>query len=227
MTVNSSRFRFRAVLPAAQFLLCLLAVFPFRGVVISDIRASFRAYFTKSNPSLPTDRTVTLPTPDSGIAMTSSRTKFMNFLLWTPEALNLPVMMLELPEAISSPDKNNWIPEGFSFHTWRQLRWPILGILFWWIAGRAIDAIFAARRSEIRPRISWIETGFALITAIFSVLFFIAIYIEGKPSDPEPVFLLLTCSAMWILLGLSTIVARIFQMRLRRRMKSTSQLVSL
>ena len=87
-----------------------------------------------------------------------------------PMALNLPVFFLQLPYVILNPEKREWIPEGMSFDVWRALSWPFVGMVFWWFAGRGIEALCAALQSMVRPRIGWVETLFAGILVVIGIV---------------------------------------------------------
>ena len=58
-----------------------------------------------------------------------------------PVALNLPVLLVQLPYyVVLNPEKREWVPKGMSFEVWRALSCPFAGMLFWWFAGRGIEA---------------------------------------------------------------------------------------
>ena len=77
---------------------------------------------------------------------------------WVPITLNLPCGLVQLPYMILSPSKQEWIPRGINVKTWRVISWLLAGFLFWWIAGRGIEGLIAARQRLIYPHITWLET---------------------------------------------------------------------
>jgi len=74
-----------------------------------------------------------------------------------PTMLNVPSLLVQLPYVILNPDKKEWVPKSMDLWTWRAITLPLIGILFWWIAGRSMEALLAARPQLVRPRIRWIE----------------------------------------------------------------------
>jgi len=60
---------------------------------------------------------------------------------------------------ILNPSKEEWVPLGMDVITWRAISWPLLGILFWWSAGRGIEALIATRRGLVQPEISWVKAA--------------------------------------------------------------------
>ena len=45
-----------------------------------------------------------------------------------------------------------------------------MGMVFWWFAGRGIEALCAALQSMVRPRIGWVETLFAGILVVIGIV---------------------------------------------------------
>jgi hypothetical protein len=81
-----------------------------------------------------------------------SEIKVFEIRKWIPQVLNIPVELIQIPCAILTPDKEEWVPSGLDLMTWRAISWPLVGILFWWSAGRGIDALLSARRDLIQPK---------------------------------------------------------------------------
>jgi hypothetical protein len=100
---------------------------------------------------------------------------------------------------------------------WRSVSWPFFGIIFWWIAGRGIEALVASRRRLLSPVITWIEVFVASVDVALGTLI-LALFLSGDRSGfvfPWPSAI--AASGLWILLGGTTIVARVAQWRIRRR----------
>jgi hypothetical protein len=53
--------------------------------------------------------------------------------LTAPTALNIPV-------AFTGLARSELRPGAVQMEIWHSLTWPLAGLIFWWIAGRAIDA---------------------------------------------------------------------------------------
>jgi hypothetical protein len=111
------------------------------------------------------------------------------------------------------------VPLGMDVITWRALTGPLLGILFWWVAGRGIEALLAARRGFVRPEISWVETGIGGALFLFCTIAAIGLPLFGnKNHDPDFPLTLWCCGlGTWALLGAVVAAARVGQWRIRRR----------
>ncbi len=218
---------FRWVLPAAQLLLCVGILWPLRGELISSVRSSTHAYVLHDEPAQDpkVDIRVLYPKllPDSSNPHTvveerEYRDRFLRLRLWAPALLNLPAVWLELPRAIVSHDKNEWVPVGMSFQYWRALAWPVVGIGVWWFVGRGVEALISAFRGVVRPAISYVETAIAVLFALLGAVIFL-----GPLLDPSSLndgilrYFFVLAGAMWVLLGAAIILARLAQWRIRRR----------
>jgi hypothetical protein len=135
-----------------------------------------------------------------------------------PVLLNFPVMVAELPYILSSPAKREWTPNGRLLEVWRALTWPIVGMLFWWCAGRGIEALLGIRRSVMSPRLTWVETAFAALLLLIGVATLIGI-VTSTPDDRRDVqFLaLIAGGVLWGILAGTTVTARVLQWRIRKR----------
>ncbi|MFZ1975172.1 MAG: hypothetical protein WAU89_20170 [Candidatus Acidiferrales bacterium] len=206
----------------AQLLLCLAILWLFRGVIVFEIRESVGAKGRASLDAI--SRLIpypinAMPAPDERLISAKTREQ----LLWIPSALNLPAMIVDIPLNIWGPDQVEWTPEFIDFVTWRAITWPLVGILFWWIAGRAIDALRAARYRLVQPSIHWAETVLAVMTVAFGIIMFMVPFMNASRhrDDGPPGPLLLSLAGMtWALLGGATIAARVIQWRIRRKFAS-------
>ncbi|HZI56059.1 MAG TPA: hypothetical protein VFF39_04760 [Verrucomicrobiae bacterium] len=145
------------------------------------------------------------------------------FFLTSVNALNLPAGLIQLPYIVTSPSKREWMPVEMDFRVWRVITWPLLCLPFWWIAGRAADALIAIKRRQLTPRIGWPETiaGF-LIIVLFAIGF--AGLLFGLPKadrTPELTRFLAGCG-LWVFLGSLTVIAQFRQFRLRKAMRKES-----
>jgi len=49
---------------------------------------------------------------------------------------------------------------------WRALTWPVAGTAFWWIVGRAWEALPAARKRSSSPVLTWIEVSVGAVLVL-------------------------------------------------------------
>lgn len=154
-----SIFPFRRLLPIGQLVLCALLLWPARSAIGRElgfrfgadpvpVQFTFGGYRLLSSPFMP---------------LTDEERNSMD-TVW---ALNLPAILVDLPYAIFSADHEEWRPRGMNFEVWRSISWPLLCLPLWWIAGRGLEALLAARAMYqgapvcATPRIGWIETSVA------------------------------------------------------------------
>jgi hypothetical protein len=71
---------------------------------------------------------------------------------------------VQLPTVFLRADRREWMPPGVDFQACRAVTWPVFGMVFWWLAGRGVDALLASRRKILVPCIGWAEPviGFVL-----------------------------------------------------------------
>ncbi len=145
--------------------------------------------------------------------------KLGSIRLMIPALLNLPVMFVTLPYQFLNPARTEWVPKGMDFRLWRAVSWPIVGLIFWWVAGLGVEALFSARRDETRPNINWIHTAVGLLALTCGMIFFLLPFC-GVEDSPIPVALLGVAGGMWLLLGGSTVAARTIQWRIRLKTRA-------
>jgi hypothetical protein len=132
-------------------------------------------------------------------------------------ALNIPVEFVQVPYAMVSPNKSEWRPPGMDLFVWRAITYPVVGMLFWWIAGRGADALAAARQKRLTPRIHWIEMIVGILLLAMGVLVILAFTLGGGPQHTDSKDLLfLAMAILWAFLGSLSLSGRIVQWRLRR-----------
>jgi len=210
------RTPFRWALPVAELLLCAALVEPFAGFLIFQVRPASRADSTKAErpPALNLDlqRVQTLEEKRAG--------RLLMLRIWIPALLNLPCVFLGLA-------RKELVPNGVFSELWRSFTWPIVGVIFWWIAGRGLEALLACRRRVLLPVITWIEVLVASLICMFCLLL-----LFGFLLDPDmrtgviyPWYLVAPAGGLWVLLGAGTIAARIAQWRIRRQLIVDSKIV--
>jgi hypothetical protein len=131
--------------------------------------------------------------------------------------LNLPSLLVQLPYVILNPAKEEWVPRGMDFKTWRVISWPLLGILFWWSAGRGVEALLASRQQLIRPRISRFESAAGAALFLFCAVAGVALPLCVGSDAEFPVRFWVAGSAIWAALGGVMVAARLAQWRIQRK----------
>ena len=217
MVQERRTFAFRWLLPTTQLLLCSVALWPLRPLLIQQVRDSIYAYRVRTNPppSLPEKQQLVVPLSPR------QQSDFETFERlerreWIPQTLNLPCILVQLPYVILNPAKQEWIPRGMNFRTWRAISWPLLGILFWWIAGRGIEALIATRRRLIRPNITWIETTVGAALCAFCAVAAVCMPLFSGRDENFPMKLFVAAFVMWSVLGGMVVAGRVAQWRLRK-----------
>lgn len=213
-------FAFRWLLPISQLVLCVVALWPLRSLLIHQLRDSIEAYRIRraALPEVPEHKPV-LIVPIRPVEQPDfETTERLEAREWIPQTLNLPCGLVQLPYVILNPAKQEWVPRGMNLVTWRVISWPLVGILFWWIAGRGIEGIIAARRRLIHPRISWIETITGAALSAFCAVAAICMPLFSGRDEHFPMKLFVAAFVMWAVLGGGIVTARMSQWRLRRRL---------
>ena len=140
-----------------------------------------------------------------------------DFFLSSVVALNIPAGLIQLPYAMNSQTKREWSPKGMNDLIWRAITWPFLCLPFWWIAGRAIDALTAVNHRLDRPRIRLMETAIGSIWAVFCALLFVGfLIVAGLKKDLDSVRIA-AAGGLWALLGSLSVIARFRQERLLKK----------
>src|SRR5271156_18329 len=189
MTGEYRPLPFRWILPAAQILLAVVMFWPLRHVLAWEIRSSVDAY--RGHPTELTFPVVafepsktasdgpvfvidpTWPPPSPGFSMIDFAPGTDGLRFWTPLMLNLPAGLLRVPYAIANPDKTEWTPKGMNSLYWRAISWPLAGLVFWWLAGRGIEAFIAAFSKKLRPALKPIEMIMAVLLVLAGVICFL------------------------------------------------------
>ena len=140
---------------------------------------------------------------------------------------NLPGTFLLIPEAMFRSSHMNWFPPGIDPRIWMALSATTLGILFWWMAGRSVEALSALRHKHLRPQINWIETVVGFLIMAGGAVLFSAGVIYGFFIDRDSLsFHLAAAGGLWALLGSLSVIARFRQSRMRKRMSVQQTAIS-
>src|SRR6266513_1546571 len=140
----------RWIFPLAQLFLCAVILWPMRSMLVGQIRTSLREYGTSHdtaarNPVAPRLRPFDLDLSDPDV---QRRIRISEAREWAVAALNMPGGLPDLTYAILSPAHSEWTPRGMFMWTWRDLSWPIIGIFFWWLAGRSLQGLLFSRHKS-------------------------------------------------------------------------------
>jgi hypothetical protein len=135
-------------------------------------------------------------------------------------AFNLPGGMIQLLIDVARLDKQNPTPPGMDVFFWRAATWPVINMVFWWIAGRATEALVSIPYRQLKPRISWAE---AIIGFLFIAggVFLLLGMLFGTTAEERADGALLRAGAgggLWAFLGALSVIARFRQWRLRKKM---------
>jgi hypothetical protein len=132
-----------------------------------------------------------------------------------PVILNFPVAVAQVPYLLIA--RREWLPQGILIEAWRALSWPFAGLLFWWLAGRGIEALSASFRSILQPRISWIEVTWATVLLVVGIVTLIGI-VTSTPDDrrDKNFMALMYGGLLWEVLAGLTVTARFRQWRINK-----------
>lgn len=208
---------FRWILPVAELILSFAFMWPGRHEVLGEARDAIKLAWTRESPGPNLDDHFLLVIPE-GIAASELQFENIERRTWIPQVLNLPSGFVQLPYVIFSSSKDEWVPPGFELMTWRAVTWPLLGVIFWWSAGRGIEAVLSAQAREIKPALSWAEIILAIFILVFTALTAIALAANSHPErDPEfPTRLWVCASVIWFLLAGSLITAKVLQWQIAK-----------
>jgi hypothetical protein len=139
----------------------------------------------------------------------------------TIAAFNLPALIIQLPIIIVRADKREWMPPGMDLFFWRAATWPVINLVFWWIAGRATEALVSIPYRQLKPRISWAEAilGFLFVAGGVTLLVGLVFWGTTAADRADGTFRRFVAGAgLWAFLGALSVIARFRQWRLRKKM---------
>lgn len=209
---------FRWILPFAQLFLSAVILWPIVPSLANQIQASlgeYRVVHDRAAGNQIASRTLPFVVDLSNPEL-QRQIKSLQAREWAVAILNLPGSLPDMTYAILSPAHTEWTPRGMFMWTWRDLSWPVIAILFWWIAGRSIEALLSARSRTLLPKIRWWEVVVSIPVGAFGAIF--AVIVGGNHTEFPMWTLLVALSSVWFVLGISTSVAYIVQWRIRKRL---------
>ena len=131
--------------------------------------------------------------------------------------LNLPGDLLQVPINVLRGTRYDWHPSFIDGLVWAALSWPVLALCFWWMAGRAVDALATLRERRLGPRITLIEAIVGGLLMLFGVTAAVDIAVREAAQiyTDAGTGLSIASAGLWALLGGLSVVARVRQSRLR------------
>src|SRR5262249_20308622 len=139
--------------------------------------------------------------------------------LRTPLAVNAPLLSFTFVYGwiTNDPYSEPWAPRGMDFDVWWAMLSPVAGIIFWWLAGRGIDAIVAIRKKVIFPRIRKIEAMLAAMWACFGLWLVSAVVQDLSEIESDSLIVLGIGGALWTLIGGVVVTGWFIQRRMQKR----------
>lgn len=202
-----------------QLSVCLVAVWPIRYGFVSEARRVAAEYSKKQeSPNQAPHPLIYLDWQPS-----QEEQKQLNDYerrIWAPAALNFPAGCLDIPYAMLSSAHEEWRPMGIiDFRYWRDLYWPILGIIFWWSVGKSLEGLLLARKGIAFP-LSWRHPVLGLwevLTGGIAMALGLSFWADRQGVSPEAIY---AGGVLWVLLGLMTVTAFWLQRRVSSKSKS-------
>jgi hypothetical protein len=146
-------------------------------------------------------------------------------------ALNLPALLAQLPFAIFSASHTTPHPAGIDTRLWNALTSPLFCVPFWWISGRAVDALITLKNGQLTPRIGWPQTVIGFLLMVMGTAGFIGLLIGilffGTHDDRKDIPNLMRGVAgfgLWAMLGGLSVIARFRQWRWRKKTSGSQPL---
>jgi hypothetical protein len=202
VATKNTGFRFRWALPLGQLVICAVLLWPARQLLFLELGVP-RQWATPP------------------MVFSIDWSLLQTFARWSVEGsmntvamINVPVVLFQLPWQLTAGEQ---IVRTLSFRAWRAVTFPVLGMVFWWIAGRGADALRSAKSSRLAPKTTWMEAiwGFLLLVAGSTTIIGVECF-SGK--DRAALQSMATIAALWAFLGSLSVAGRIVQWRLRKRL---------
>lgn len=213
-------FPFRWLLPAAQLSLCFIALWPSRYFILFQISHAIARYAPvrpgKTSTTTLNIQIHTLTAEQQAVADRAHR--FEDLMMHAPQALNFPVCFVQVPFIMARQTGREWTPDGFMKETWRGISWPFVGVFFWWIIGRSVEALISIRKGTSVPRVTLAETIFAALMIVAGIGTLVGI-ITSTPDDRQDLQFvgLMVGGMLWGILASITIAARVLQWKIRNK----------
>jgi hypothetical protein len=213
------RYQLRWILPIAQLLVCFSVLWPVRGRLLfglTQARPVFAPTHKEGQIAEP-NRVILLPelTPERLRALDAAEESALSRMR-VPVILNFPVAVAQVPYLVVR--RREWLPQGMFIETWRATIWPLAGLIFWWLAGRGIEALMASVRSTVHPRLSWIEVTWAILLLLIGIVALIGILTSTPDDRRDKDFMAFVYGGLlWGVLAVLTVSARFRQWRIYKQ----------
>lgn len=220
MPDKHTAFPFRWAFPIGELLLCAILLWPLRSELLADLRPKAspppRQHVAipivpaqpNERPGLTIIQVGSVPPPDQRVE------RLRQLRLSIPASLNFPAGFFNYFIASWVTDNSRPYDDKFR-ESWSAVTWPLLAIVFWWMAGRAVEALLAARQKLLVPRIGPPEVTVAIVLLFFGGGLALQIGLSGESRDLDS-YLLVWGAALWGLIGAVMLLARIVQWRVRK-----------
>src|SRR5215813_4314460 len=223
-------FPFRWAFPVGQLLLCVVLLWPLRGELYSNLHPKTPAKpvgplnipTVPASPNVKTGQFTIIQVGSVPQDQRAERVKQVR--LSVPSSLNFPAFFVDYFISGLVTDKSRPYSEEFR-KSWMAVTWPMLAIVFWWMAGRAIEALYAARKRLLLPRIGSPEVTVAVALLFFGGGLCLSFLLGGSTRDLDS-YLLAAGAALWALIGATMLIARIAQWRIRKGMQAVNKMNS-
>jgi len=230
MSGKRAVFRFRWAFPIGQLLLCVVLLWPLRGELYSNLHPK-----TPAKPVGPLNIPTVPASPNvkpgqftiiqvGSVPQDQRAERVKQVRLSVPSSLNFPAFFIDYSISGLVADKRRPNSEKFR-KSWMAVTWPLLAIVFWWMAGRAVEALSAARKKLLVPRIGAPEVTVAIVLMFFGAGLSLSFLSGGSTRDLDS-YLLAAGAALWALIGATMLVARIVQWRIRKSLQAVSNVNS-
>jgi hypothetical protein len=130
--------------------------------------------------------------------------------------LNLPSALFHVPIAMMRSARRS----GADPMVITAIGWPTVGMIFWWVAGRGIEALLNSFRNVIAPRISAPEILLAVIMLVVAAFAWLMMRSGDLPADESLPFadlVLKVAFSLWSVLAIILLIARFAQRGIGQR----------
>lgn len=229
MDEKRAGFPYRWALPIGQLLFCIVLLWPVRSELFSNhdpenSSAPTRTVYLRTAPApqnvKPGKREIIQVAPPYIQERRAERIRQPRFLI--PPSLNFPAFFFDFFVYNMVPDKIR-VTDAFPT-SWMAVTWPLYGIVFWWMAGRSVEALIGARKSSLIPRIGPPEVTAAIALLLFGSGLSLAFLFADKARDLDS-YLLGAGAGLWALIGATMLAARLVQWRVRKALKTLPDVV--
>lgn len=221
MSEKMKAFPFRWAFPTGQLLLCVILLWPLRSELPAHLRPRPPAPVSRpatvstvpaSSDLKPGQRMIVVVGSTAPKEQRAEHTKEARLLI--PGNLNFPAFFFDFLISDLLADRSHTDDDDFRTY-WRAVTWPLLAIVFWWMAGRAVEALIAARENLLTPRISPPEVTVAIVLLLFGGGLSLQFAFGGEPGDLDS-YLLAAGAGLWAIVGAIMLSARLAQWRVRK-----------